>query len=226
MADGPLTSSNDPLGERLESLRRQLPATTHLLAVSKGQPSIRMRAAVALGLRSFGESRQQEASLKQEELADLEPLDWHFIGRLQANKSRAVLRQFGTIHSLDSWSLAERLQRIAAEEDLSPAVFLQVKLRPDPGKTGFDPQELLQLGPRLGQLKPLRPMGLMTIAPLGLPPPERLALFQDCAALATELGLKELSMGMSNDWREAVAAGSTWLRLGSALFGARSTAQP
>lgn len=226
MADGPLTSSNDPLGERLESLRRQLPATTHLLAVSKGQPSIRMRAAVALGLRSFGESRQQEASLKQQELADLEPLDWHFIGRLQANKSRAVLRQFGTIHSLDSWSLAERLQRIAAEEDLSPAVFLQVKLRPDPGKTGFDPQDLLQLGPRLGQLEPLRPMGLMTIAPLGLPPPERLALFQDCAALATELGLKELSMGMSNDWREAVAAGSTWLRLGSALFGARSTAQP
>jgi len=226
MADGPLTSSNDPLGERLESLRRQLPATTHLLAVSKGQPSIRMRAAVALGLRSFGESRQQESSLKQQELADLEPLDWHFIGRLQANKSRAVLRQFGTIHSLDSWTLAERLQRIAAEEDLSPAVFLQVKLRPDPGKTGFDPQDLLQLGPRLGQLEPLRPMGLMTIAPLGLPPPERLALFQDCAALATELGLKELSMGMSNDWREAVAAGSTWLRLGSALFGARSTAQP
>jgi len=226
MADGPLTSSNDPLGERLESLRRQLPATTHLLAVSKGQPSMRMRAAVALGLRSFGESRQQEASLKKQELADLEPLDWHFIGRLQANKSRAVLRQFGTIHSLDSWSLAERLQRIAAEEDLCPAVFLQVKLRPDPGKTGFDPQELLQLGPRLGQLEPLRPMGLMTIAPLGLPPPERLALFQDCAALATELGLKELSMGMSNDWREAVAAGSTWLRLGSALFGARSTAQP
>ena len=226
MADGPLASSNDPLGERLESLQRQLPATTHLLAVSKGQPSLRMRAAVALGLRSFGESRQQEASLKQQELADLEPLDWHFIGRLQANKSRAVLRQFGTIHSLDSWSLAERLQRIAAEEGLSPAVFLQVKLRPDPGKTGFGPQELRQLGPRLGQLEPLRPMGLMTIAPLGLPPPERLAIFHDCAALATELGLKELSMGMSNDWREAVAAGSTWLRLGSALFGTRSSAQP
>lgn len=226
MAEGPLATAPDPLGERLESLRRQLPPTTHLLAVSKGQPSRRMRAAVALGLRSFGESRQQEASLKQQELVDLEPLDWHFIGRLQANKARAVLRQFGTLHSLDSWALAERLQRIAAEEGLSPTVFLQVKLRPDPGKTGFGPQELRQLGPRLAQLEPLRPMGLMTIAPQGLTTPERLALFQECAALATELGLKELSMGMSNDWREAVAAGSTWLRLGSALFGARSSAEP
>ena len=137
-----------------------------------------------------------------------------------------MLRQFGTIHSLDSWALAERLRRIAAEEDLSPAVFLQVKLRPDPGKTGFGPGELRELAPRLVQLAPLRPLGLMTIAPLGLAPPELLALFQDGASLAAELGFKELSMGMSGDWREAVAAGSTWLRLGSALFGSRATPEP
>ncbi len=226
MADEPLATAEDQLGERLEWLTRQLPPTTRLLAVSKGQPSPRLRSLVALGLRSFGESRLQEASDKQQELADLGPLDWHFIGRLQANKARAVLRQFGTLHSLDSWALAQRLQRIAAEEGLSPAVFLQVKLRPDPGKTGFGPRELRELWPQLVQLAPLRPLGLMTIAPLGLAPPENLALFQDCAALAAELGLKELSMGMSSDWREAVAAGSTWLRLGSALFGARATAAP
>jgi pyridoxal phosphate enzyme (YggS family) len=226
MADEPLAIAADQLVERLGFLRSQLPPTTQLLAVSKGQPSARMRCLVALGQRSFGESRLQEARLKQEELADLGPLDWHFIGRLQANKARAVLRQFGTLHSLDSWALAERLQRIAAEEGLSPAVFLQVKLRPDPGKTGFGPQELRQLGPRLGQLAPLRPLGLMTIAPLGLAPAEHLALFQDCGALAAELGLKELSMGMSGDWREAVAAGSTWVRLGSALFGSRATPEP
>jgi len=226
MAVEPLATADDQLGQRLESLRRQLPPTTHLLAVSKGQPSSRLRSLVALGQRSFGESRLQEASLKQQELADLGPLDWHFIGRLQANKARAVLRQFGTIHSLDSWALAERLRRIAAEEDLSPAVFLQVKLRPDPGKTGFGPGELRELAPRLVQLAPLRPLGLMTIAPLGLAPPELLDLFQDCASLAAELGFKELSMGMSGDWREAVAAGSTWLRLGSALFGSRATPEP
>lgn len=226
MAVEPLATADDQLRQRLECLRSQLPPTTHLLAVSKGQSSNRMRSVVALGQRSFGESRLQEASIKQQELADLEPLDWHFIGRLQANKARAVLRQFGTLHSLDSWALAERLQRIAAGEGLSPAVFLQVKLRPDPGKTGFAPLELRELGPRLGQLAPLRPLGLMTIAPLGLTPPENLALFQECAALAAELGLKELSMGMSGDWREAVAAGSTWLRLGSALFGSRARSQP
>ena len=221
MADEPLATAADQLGERLGYLRSHLPPATQLLAVSKGQPSARMRCLVALGQRSFGESRLQEASLKQQELADLGPLDWHFIGRLQANKARAVLRQFGTLHSLDSWALAERLQRIAAEEGLSPAVFLQVKLRPDPGKTGFGPEDLRQLGPRLGQLAPLRPVGLMTFAP-----PEHLALFKECGALAAELGLKELSMGMSGDWREAAAAGSTWVRLGSALFGSRATPEP
>ncbi len=211
----------DPLGLRLEQLRHQLPAGTRLLAVSKGQPAALIRRAAARGQRSFAESRLQEAQAKQEALADLPRLDWHFIGRLQANKARAVLRRFATIHSVDSLELAERLARIAAEEDLTPAVFLQVKLRPDPAKAGFSPDELRQAWPRLRALEPLRPVGLMTIAPLGLGPGERSALFADCAALARELGLAELSMGMSDDWREAAAAGSTWVRLGSALFGER-----
>ncbi len=206
---------------RLRALLQRLPATTHLLAVSKGQPVERIREAVAAGQRSFGESRLQEAEAKQAALADLEPLDWHFIGRLQANKARGVLRHFGTIHSVDSLALAERLQRIAAEEGLAPRLFLQVKLRPDPAKTGFDAAELERHWPRLRQLAPLRIVGLMTIAPLGLDPVERQRLFRECAALAGRLGLEELSMGMSGDWPEAVAAGSTWVRLGSALFGAR-----
>ncbi|WP_254940789.1 YggS family pyridoxal phosphate-dependent enzyme [Cyanobium sp. Morenito 9A2] len=209
------------LPARLEQLRAALPAGVKLLAVSKGQPAEVIRAAVALGLASFGESRLQEAEAKQRALADLGPLDWHFIGRLQANKARGVLRQFGTIQSVDSLELAQRLGRIAAEEGLSPAVFLQVKLRPDPAKGGFDPETLRRQWPELALLAPLRPMGLMTLAPLGLERGGRLALFQDCAALAMELGLKELSMGMSGDWPEAVEAGSTWVRLGGALFGSR-----
>jgi pyridoxal phosphate enzyme (YggS family) len=223
----PLTLPGGPapaadLAQRLEQLRGQLPPHTRLLAVSKGHPAAAIRAAAQLGQRSFGESRLQEATAKQQELADGPPLDWHFIGRLQANKARPVLRQFGTIHSLDSLALAERLARIAAEEGLSPAVFLQVKLRPDANKTGFSAAELRQAWPRLQQLQPLRPIGLMTMAPLALEPAERLALFQECAALARELELPELSMGMSGDWREAAAAGSTWVRLGSALFGAKA----
>lgn len=217
---GPLQPS-EPLAARLASLRSQLPPRARLLAVSKGQPAEEIRRAVALGQRSFAESRLQEAQAKQDALADLEPLDWHFIGRLQANKARAVLRRFGTIHSVDSLELAERLNRIASEEGCRPLVFLQVKLRPDPTKTGFDAQELRAAWPQLKALRALRIDGLMTIAPQGLEAPERRRLFGDCAALAADLGLAELSMGMSGDWPEAVAAGSTWVRLGTTLFGQR-----
>ncbi|MCP9883150.1 YggS family pyridoxal phosphate-dependent enzyme [Cyanobium sp. Alchichica 3B3-8F6] len=209
------------LPERLAGLRFGLPPGCRLLAVSKGQPTARIREAVLAGQRSFGESRLQEAAAKQAELADLEPLDWHFIGRLQANKARGVVRHFGTIHSLDSLELARRLARIAAEEQRAPAVLFQVKFRPDPAKTGFEPAELRRHWPELSGLAPLRPVGLMTLAPLGLTPAERSDLFGDCAALATELGLPERSMGMSGDWPEAAAAGSTWVRIGSSLFGAR-----
>ncbi len=210
------------LAERLIDLRRQLPAHSRLLAVSKGQPASLVREAVAAGQRSFGESRLQEAIAKQAELADLEPLDWHFIGRLQANKVRGVVRHFGTIHSLDSLELARRLDRIAAEEGRRPVVLLQVKLRPDPSKTGWDPALLRQQWPELQALPALQLLGLMTMAPLGLEMDERRGLFDDCAALARELGLPELSMGMSGDWPEAAAAGSTWVRIGRSLFGARA----
>jgi pyridoxal phosphate enzyme (YggS family) len=193
------------------------------LAVSKGHPAGLIREAAALGQRSFGESRVQEAIAKQEELADLPPLDWHFIGRLQANKARQVVRHFGTIHSVDSLELARRLARIASEEGLAPRVLFQVKCRPDPNKTGFEPELLRQQWPELAALQPLLPVGLMTIAPMGCSAQERLALFGDCRRLADQLGLPECSMGMSGDWPEAVAAGSTWVRIGSGVFGQRAT---
>jgi pyridoxal phosphate enzyme (YggS family) len=211
------------LGQRLEALGLALPQGARLLAVSKGHPAALIREAAALGQMSFGESRVQEAIAKQAELADLPPLDWHFIGRLQANKARQVVRHFGTIHSIDSLALAQRLARIASEEGLSPRVLFQVKCRPDPNKTGFDPELLLQQWPELGALQPLQPVGLMTIAPMGCNAQERLALFGDCSRLADHLGLPERSMGMSGDWPEAVAAGSTWVRIGSGVFGQRAT---
>ena len=222
----PLGESPDPLASRLAELRSRLPVGTRLLAVSKGQPAAAVRCAVAAGQRSFAESRLQEAIGKQRELEDLAPLDWHFIGRLQANKARGVLRHFGTIHSVDSLALAQRLQRIAAEEGLAPGILLQVRLRPDPAKTGFEREPLREAWPVLQRLAPLRLLGLMTIAPQGLDQRQRLALFRDCAALAAELGLAELSMGMSGDWPEAVAAGSTWVRVGSGLFGPRQPLSP
>ena len=220
MTDSALNATG--IAERRAAILAQLPDGCRLLAVSKGQPAEAIRALAAAGQRSFAESRLQEAEAKQRQLADLVDLDWHFIGRLQANKVRPVLQRFGTIHSLDSLPLAERMARIAAEEGVSPQVLVQVKLLPDPSKGGLDPQELRQLWPRLQALTPLRLTGLMTMAPLGLGPQERQTLFADCAALAAELGLQELSMGMSGDWPEAAAAGSTWVRIGSALFGQRA----
>lgn len=209
------------LAARLQAIGAALPAGTRLLAVSKGQSAGAIRQAVALGQRSFGESRLQEALGKQAALADLGPLDWHFIGRLQANKVRPVLKAFGTIHSIDSLELAQRVARIAAEENLKPRLLLQVKCRLDPAKGGFTPEELRALWPQLQDLAPAQLVGLMTITPLGLAPEQSAAVFAECRALADALGLPECSMGMSGDWRLAAAAGSSWVRIGSALFGSR-----
>lgn len=196
-----------------------MPSHTRLLAVSKGHPASSIRALAQAGQRSFGESRLQEATAKQQELADLVDLDWHFIGRLQANKVRPVLKQFSVIHSVDSLTLAERISRIAGEEGLRPSIFLQVKLLPDPNKGGLSVEELEREWPRLQQLPHLQIVGLMTMAPLEVEGAEREVLFAECSVLAQRLGLAELSMGMSGDWPEAAAAGSTWVRVGSALFG-------
>ena len=101
------------LAQRYQALLEELPARVKLLAVSKGRSAAEIRDLYALGQRSFGESRVQEAALKQQELADLADIDWQFIGRLQANKVRPVLKAFSTIHAVDSFSLAERISRIA-----------------------------------------------------------------------------------------------------------------
>jgi pyridoxal phosphate enzyme (YggS family) len=206
---------------RLAALRVQLPPACRLLAVSKGQSAQAIRALAEAGQRSFAENRVQEAGAKQAELADLPGLDWHFIGRLQANKVRPVLQRFSTVHSLDSLPLAERMARIAVEEGVAPAVFAQVKLRPDPSKGGFSAEDLRALWPQLSALAPLRLVGLMAMAPLGLTSAQRRELFSEVVALGRELGVGEFSMGMSGDWPEAAAAGSTWVRIGSALFAPR-----
>lgn len=217
---------SESAAERLEAIRRQLPASTQLLAVSKGHPAAAIRELAELGQCSFGESRLQEAIAKQAELADWPALDWHFIGRLQANKVRPVVQRFAWLHSVDSLALAERVARIAAEEGVCPKVLLQVKLRPDPAKGGFAPEDLCQAWPQLRALPAVQLVGLMTMAPLGLDAAQRKSLFADCADLARELGLEQLSMGMSGDWQEAAAAGSTWVRIGSALFGSKPLSPP
>ena len=206
---------------RWQQLQQRLPPGVNLLAVSKMQPASAVRELAACGQLDFGESRVQEALPKQEALSDLKDLRWHFIGRLQSNKVRPVVKAFDVIHSVDSLALAERVSRIAVEEGRQPEVLLQVKLRPDPSKGGLSADELGAIWSDLQALPGLRISGLMTMAPLEMAADQRKALFSDCRALADRLALAECSMGMSKDWKEAAEAGSTWLRIGSALFGPR-----
>ncbi len=205
----------------LRQFRDCLPNGVHLLAVSKGHSASAIRELARLGYEDFGESRLQEALPKLAKLEDLKGLRWHFVGHLQSNKVRNVVKFFSFIHSVDSLVLAQRISRIAGEEQKVPKLMLQVKLRKDDSKTGFAREHLFEAWPHLNTLPNVQFIGLMTIAPKNLALEGRKTLFSECRGLADQLHLHECSMGMSSDWREAVEAGATWLRLGSALFGAR-----
>jgi len=205
-----------------------LPASVKIIAVTKTKAIADIEAAYAAGIRDFAESRVQEALPKIEALSGLEGVNWHFIGRLQANKARRVVESFAWIHSVDHLALAQRLDRIAQELQLAPHVLLQVKMLPDENKTGWTPAQLRQDLPTLQTVKALNLKGLMTILPQGLNATERQATFQQTTDFARQLkqdfglNLSELSMGMSQDYPQAIAAGSTMIRLGTVLFGDRT----
>lgn len=219
--------SRNPLGEHLQTVQSSLPASVKLIAVTKTVPSEVLRIAYEAGIRDFAESRVQEALPKQAELADLTDICWHFIGHLQANKARKVIEHFTWIHSVHSLALAQRLNQLAIASDLHPQICLQVKLLPDDNKSGWNPDQLRQDLPILESLTQINIQGLMTILPLGLTIEERFQTFQSLQTLrrsltqSSSLALPELSMGMSNDYPEALRAGATMVRLGSLLFGDR-----
>ena len=214
---------------RLQSIRPAIPESVRLMAVTKTFEATVVRAAYQLGLRDFGENKVQEALDKQEALSDLTDVTWHFIGHVQSNKSRKVLENFDWIHSVDSLKLAKRMDRQAAELNKSPKCCLQVKLALDPNKDGFELDELKQVLPELDELTHLQICGLMTILPYGLEQAEATKLFEQAEALRIDLQrqpwqnlrIDELSMGMSGDFKMAIAAGATVVRIGSGLFGSR-----
>ncbi len=214
---------------QITEIQRSLPPTVRLIAVSKQVSVEKIRQAYQAGIRDFGESRIQEAALKQTQLQDLPDLTWHLIGHLQTNKAQKALELFDWIHAVDSLKLAEKLNELAAKSGRSPQVLLQVKLRPDPNKYGFTPEELWSALPQLNQCSSLQIQGLMSIPPLGLTPNEQLEFFQATATLAEQikqqpypyLQMQHLSMGMSQDYPLAIQAGATLIRLGTILFGDR-----
>ena len=197
-----------------------------LLAVSKGQPAEVVTAAAAAGLTEFGESYLQEALAKQDTLAAATALRWHFIGRLQANKTRAVAERFAWVHAVDRLRIAQRLseQRPYHAEPLN--VCLQVNIAAEPSKGGAAPQDVPELARAVAALPRLKLRGLMCIPPEESDPGRQRMWFAQLRQLQEALntrgaGLDTLSMGMSADLEAAVLEGSTCVRVGTALFGPR-----
>ena len=202
-------------------------AGVQLLAVSKTFPADAVRAAHAAGQRAFGENYVQEGVTKIEALADLRgSLQWHCIGPLQSNKTRPVAEQFDWVHSVDRLKIAQRLneQRPAHLPPLN--VCLQVNVDGGANKSGVAPEQALALARAVAALPRLRLRGLMAIPE---PAPDftmQRALFERAAAVfdairADGIALDTLSLGMSADLEAAIAAGSTMVRVGTAIFGSR-----
>ena len=203
-------------------IKNKIPSNVNVLAVSKGFKSQEIKTINNLGQNDFGESKFQEAFEKQFILKDLKQIKWHFIGRIQSNKIRKIVQNFKYIHSVDSFEKLQKISNISFEEKKNPLIMLQVKFSEDPTKGGFNPELLKLKWTEFKEFKNITLTGLMTINPKGLSSKENTELFKKCRTLADSLKLPDCSMGMSGDWKEAIDAGSTWLRLGSLIFGERS----
>ncbi|HVP05072.1 MAG TPA: YggS family pyridoxal phosphate-dependent enzyme [Dehalococcoidia bacterium] len=195
------------------------PDDVTIIAVTKGFGPDAVREAVAAGLRDIGENRVQEAAAKRATLSDLPTgVRWHMIGHLQTNKVQTMLGLFDTIHSVDSIHLAQAISRRAQAP--VPA-FLEVNVAAEATKTGFSLAELPAAHRTIATLPNIQLRGLMTVAPIAASPEDVRPVFRELARQAKELGLGELSMGMSDDYEVAVEEGATYVRLGRALFGER-----
>ena len=232
--------SSQNLPERIRGLRERMAAaaasagrsadSVTLLAISKGQPAELIRAAAAAGVTAIGESYLAEALGKMQALGDL-PLAWHFVGRLQANKTRQVAEAFAWVHSLDRLKIAERLA--AQRPPHAPAlnVCIQVNLAGEASKGGVPAADAAGLAAAVAALPRLALRGLMCIPPEETDPGRQRAWFARLRTLRDSLNagglrLDTLSMGMSGDFEAAIQEGATLVRIGTALFGPRSSLPP
>ena len=211
--------------ERIEHACRRAERSTcevTLVGVTKGHPAEAVEEACAAGLLDVGENRVQEAQAKIEALASrgVRPR-WHLIGHLQTNKAKTASNLFAIIHSVDSLRLAQALSR-QAEEPVS--ILLEVNVAQEASKFGFTPDELSQAFSDIAALPHLDVRGLMTVAPLAADPERVRPVFRRLRELRDELGLRELSMGMTDDFEVAIEEGATMVRVGRAIFGPRAEA--
>jgi len=240
----------DDVASTLEAVRERIrhaarssgrePSTVRLVAVSKTKTRDAIRSAYAAGQRDFGENYAQELARKADELADLPDLRWHFIGHLQRNKAKLIARVASAVHTVDSVRLAEELGKRAAETPVPSAraftiagiadsrlpVFVEVNIAAEDQKSGASPADLGRILDAVYAEPSLRAVGLMTVPPASPEPHGARRFFDALVELRSSHGgvarLPELSMGMSHDLEDAVAAGATVVRVGTAIFGART----
>ena len=197
-----------------------------ILAVSKQQSADAVEAAWRAGQRHFAENYLQEALAKLDRLGKLD-IEWHFIGRIQSNKTRPIAERFGWVHTVDRARIALRLNehRPASLPPLN--VLIQVNQAGETQKAGVAPSDVEALARLIVQQPRLRLAGLMTIPPVAVPPRSNAAYFHELSELrdrllARGIATDALSMGMSADFETAIACGSTCVRIGTAIFGART----
>ena len=227
-----------PIEENLQRIRSELadacararrPAdAVRLMAVSKTHSASAIRAAYAAGQRLFGENRVQEMQAKASALADLDDLELHLIGPLQNNKTARAAELFHAVDTLDSAKTATRLNAAAAALGRLLPVLIEVKLSPEETKHGLAPDDLAALLQTVATLQHLRAAGLMTVPAVGDTPEASRPYFRRLRELRDQHALRyptltELSMGMSGDFAVAVEEGSTTVRVGTAIFGARES---
>ncbi len=221
------------IGENLRAVLNPLPAHVSLVAVSKTFDADAVREAYAAGQRDFGENKVQELRSKAEACADLPGIRWHFIGHLQSNKVKDVLRvaNLVMIHSVDRLKIAEMLNQQLSIENRRLEVLIQVNVSGEESKYGCAPEDTGYLVRAIAALPQLRIKGFMTIGKLGGTPWQTRQCFRSLRQVAAEIteakipsvGTQVLSMGMTSDFGIALEEGSTLIRVGQAIFGQRQT---
>ena len=223
--------------ENIEKIREDISAACEkysrkisdvtLIAVSKTMPVEIVQEAYDCGIRDFGENKVQELVSKSEQLPD--DIRWHMIGHLQTNKVKAVIKKAALIHSVDSLKLAEAIENEATKLDITVEGLLEVNVANEESKFGFSVSELLEQIASFDKFKHLKIRGLMTVAPYVSDPKCNESVFKKIKDLSVDINARKfhniemdlLSMGMSNDYEIAISQGTTFIRVGTAIFGVR-----
>ncbi len=226
------------ISENIESVRNIVKATAKacgrnpedikIIAVSKTKPVSMMKEATDAGMCEFGENRPQEIVRKYPEFED-ENIKWHLIGQLQKNKVRHIIDKAELIHSVDSYDLALEINKRAELIDKVQDILIQVNISGEETKSGVSEKKCVELCKKISDLENVRIIGLMTISVFDYSYDENKELFLKLKALSEKIAdmniknvfMKELSMGMTHDYKEAIEAGATMLRIGTGIFGFR-----